>query len=77
MGQQTKRFDLRSKRKSKAHLLLSGVGDGGDSLRAKLDGSGLPLVVGSALDLPLLLKGVNDVLVAPSDLVRETLDGAG
>lgn len=53
------------------------MGDGGDSLRAKLDGSGLPLVVGSALDLPLLLKGVNDVLVAPSDLVRETLDGAG
>lgn len=43
---------------------------------AYLDGGGLPLVVGGALDLPLLLEGVDDVLVAPSDLVREPLDGA-
>ena len=34
----------------------------------------LALVEGLSLDLALLLKTVNDVLVAPANLVRETLD---
>jgi len=39
-------------------------------------GTNLSLVVSESLDLPLLLKGVDDVLVSPSDLVRQSLDGA-
>lgn len=33
-------------------------------------------MVSESLDLPLLLKGVDNVLVSPSDLVRESLEGA-
>lgn len=33
-------------------------------------------MVGLALGLPLLLETVNNVLVSPSDLVRDTLEGA-
>ena len=48
-----------------------GLDVGGDLL----DGLGL-LVVGLALDLALGLKGSHDVLVLPSDVVRQAAKGA-
>jgi hypothetical protein len=73
-------------------LGVVGGGDRSDGLGAKLEGGGLcscqlyrcimshgaylALVVGLALGLPLLLEPVDDVLVSPSNLVRDTLEGA-
>ena len=73
-------------------LGVVGAVDRGNGLGAELEGSGLgaksardyntlvstylALVVGLALGLPLLLEAVDDVLVAPSNLVRDTLEGA-
>jgi hypothetical protein len=39
-------------------------------------GTHLPLVVSLSLDLSLLLESVDDISVSPSDLVRDTLEGA-
>jgi len=45
------------------------------SLFSELEGGDLALVVSLALGLPLLLQLVDDVLVAPTDLVRQPLQG--
>lgn len=50
-------------------------GDRGSSLGAELAGSLLALEVSLALDLALLLETVDNVLVAPSNLVGDTLEG--
>lgn len=57
-------------------LGVSGVRDGSGGLSSELEGGGLSLVVGLALSLSLLLQSVDDVLVTPSDLVRDSLEGA-
>ena len=46
------------------------------SLFSELEGGDLALVVSLALGLPLLLQLVDDVLVTPTDLVRQPLQGA-
>lgn len=51
------------------------LGNRGEGLGADLASSLLALEVGLALDLPLLLETVDNVLVAPSDLVRDALEG--
>jgi len=47
-----------------------------DSLLTKLGGGELALVVGLCLDLSLLLQTIHNVLITPSNLVRQTLDSA-
>ena len=51
------------------------LGNRGEGLGADLASSLLALEVGLALDLPLLLEAVDNVLAAPSDLVRDALEG--
>lgn len=60
-------------------LLVQGSNSGTSRLesRGTLLNVGDPsLLVSLSLDLPLLLELVNDTLVVPSDLVRDSLEGS-
>lgn len=59
------RRDLRVRIEMSTRCTVCGEGEG--------EQTNLALVVGLRLDLALLLQTVNNVLVSPADLVRETL----
>jgi len=61
---------------SKGSELFERGGSIDDGLLTELDGSDFSFVVGLGLDLPLLFQTVDDILVTPTDLVRQALDGA-
>jgi len=64
------------------HLVSKGgkTGEGGisidSSLLAQLDGGRLASMICLRLDLSLLLETINNVLIAPANLMRQALDGA-